>query len=204
MHNKVRGRTPTGFTEVYAQSLSVDCDLNLWPIDMVFVRDTSSYHDDHLCQIISNPIMHDKVMDRTWTGFIEVYEQNISVDCDLDLWRSDMVLVRDTLSCHDDHLSQIIFKSHYAWQSYGSDTNRFHWSINKVKVQTVTLTFDLATWFLFETHRLVRMIICVKNYFQIHNAQLSYRPDTIHEHTHTHTHREGKLYIPFRHFIAGA
>ena len=28
-HNKVMGRTQTGFTEVYAQSLSADCDLDL-------------------------------------------------------------------------------------------------------------------------------------------------------------------------------
>ena len=29
MHNKGMGRTRTGFTEVYAQSLSADCDLDL-------------------------------------------------------------------------------------------------------------------------------------------------------------------------------
>ena len=29
MHNKVMGWTRTGFTEVYAQSLSVDCDFDL-------------------------------------------------------------------------------------------------------------------------------------------------------------------------------
>ena len=29
MHNKVMGRTRTGFTEVYAQSLSANCDLDL-------------------------------------------------------------------------------------------------------------------------------------------------------------------------------
>ena len=29
LHNKVTGRTRTGSTEVYAQSLSVDCDLDL-------------------------------------------------------------------------------------------------------------------------------------------------------------------------------
>ena len=29
MHNKVMGRTRTGFTEVYAQSLSADYDLDL-------------------------------------------------------------------------------------------------------------------------------------------------------------------------------
>ena len=58
MHYKVMGRTRTGFTEVYAQSLSTDCDLDLSPSDMVLVRDTSSCHDDQLCQIISNPVMY--------------------------------------------------------------------------------------------------------------------------------------------------
>ena len=29
MHNKVMSRTRTGFTEVYEQSLSADCDLDL-------------------------------------------------------------------------------------------------------------------------------------------------------------------------------
>ena len=33
-----------------------------------------------------------------------------------------MVLTRDTLSCRDDHFCQIIFKSHHAWWSHGSDT----------------------------------------------------------------------------------
>ena len=52
MHDIVIGQTETGFTEVYAQSLSADCDLERLPSDMVFVRDISSCHDDHLCQII--------------------------------------------------------------------------------------------------------------------------------------------------------
>ena len=58
--------------------------------------------------------MHNKVMDRTETGVIEVYAQGLSADCNLDLWPSDMVLVHDTSSCHDDHLCQIIFRAHYA------------------------------------------------------------------------------------------
>ena len=36
------GRTRTGFTEVYAQSLGADCDLDLLPSDVVFVRGTLS------------------------------------------------------------------------------------------------------------------------------------------------------------------
>ena len=35
-------------------------------------------------------------------------------------------------------------------------------SMHKNLVRTVTLTFDLETWFLFPTHRLVMIIICVK------------------------------------------
>ena len=88
--------------------------------------------------------MHNKVMGRARTGFTEVFAQSLSADCDLDLLPSDMVLVRDTLSCHDSHLCQIIFKSHY--------------------------------------------------------VRLSYGPDTILEHTHG----QGKLYMPFRHFMTGA
>ena len=33
-----------------------------------------------------------------------------------------MVLACDTSSCHDDHLCQIIFKSHHVWLNYGTDT----------------------------------------------------------------------------------
>ena len=52
MHKKVMGRTRPGFTEVYAQSLSADRNRDFCPSDMVLVHDTSSCHDDHLCQII--------------------------------------------------------------------------------------------------------------------------------------------------------
>ena len=49
MCKKVMGQTQTGFTEVYAQSLSADCDLDNWPSNMVPDRNTSSSHNDHLC-----------------------------------------------------------------------------------------------------------------------------------------------------------
>ena len=40
---------------------------------------------------------------------------------------------------------------------------------HNVQERSVTLTFNLATWFLFATHCLIRIIICAKllNYFQI-------------------------------------
>ena len=41
---------------------------------------------------------------------------SLSGNCDLDLWPSDIFSVCDTLSCHDNHLCQIIYKSHHAWQ----------------------------------------------------------------------------------------
>ena len=49
-------------------------------------------------KLFFNFTMHNKVMGRTWTGFTEGYAQNLSADCDLDLWPSDMALVCDTLS----------------------------------------------------------------------------------------------------------
>ena len=54
MHNDVMGRTRPGSTEseVYAKSLSADCDLDLQASDAVLVRDTLTCHYDPLCQII--------------------------------------------------------------------------------------------------------------------------------------------------------
>ena len=66
--------------------------------------------------------MPHKAMGRTGTGFTEVYAQSLSADCDLDILPSDMVLVRDTSSCHDNHLCQNIFKSNHVRLSYGPDT----------------------------------------------------------------------------------
>ena len=83
MHNKVMGRTRTGFTEVYAQSLSADCDLDLatW-----FLFTTHRLVMMIICaKLFSNPSMHNKVMGLTQTGLLEVYAQILSADCDLDL-----------------------------------------------------------------------------------------------------------------------
>ena len=65
--------------------------------------------------------MHNKGMGRTRTGVTEVYAQSLIADCVLDLWPSDMVIVHNTSTCHDDHLCQIIFKSHHVQLSYGPD-----------------------------------------------------------------------------------
>ena len=114
MHNKVMGQTRTGFTDIYAHSLSVDCDLDLWPSDMVLVHNTSYCPDNQLF------LNHFKILPcitKLWVGHKQVSLKsmhNLSGNCGLDLWPSDMVLVRDTASCHDDHLCHITFKSHYA------------------------------------------------------------------------------------------
>ena len=54
MHKEVMSQTRTGFTEVYARSLSADRDLDLLTLtcDMVLVHDTLSDQDNYLCQII--------------------------------------------------------------------------------------------------------------------------------------------------------
>ena len=67
-------------------------------------------------------------------------------------------------------------------------------------MRTVTLVFDLATWFLFATHRLVIMIICAilfSNPFMYGLVMARTR------FWNTHTHTEGKLYMPFRHLWRG-
>ena len=49
MHRKAMGQTRTGFAEAYAQSLSAVSDLDLWPSNMVLVRDLSFCPYAYLC-----------------------------------------------------------------------------------------------------------------------------------------------------------
>ena len=47
----------------------------------------------------------------------------MSLDCDLDLWPSDIVLIYDTSPGSDDYFCKITFKSHQFLElSYGLDT----------------------------------------------------------------------------------
>ena len=65
-------------------------------------------------KLFLHPTMQNKIMGPPRTGFTEVYAQKLSVNCDLDLYVSDIILVCDILSCHDEHLCQITFKSYHA------------------------------------------------------------------------------------------
>ena len=133
------GRTRTGFTEVYAQSLTTDCDLT-FDITTWFLFATHCLVMIIVCaELFLNPTMLNKVMGRIRTGFSEVYAQSLSADCDLDLWPSDMVLVRGTSSCHDNHFWPIIFKSNQVRQSYGPDTILEHTCTHTDRVNSIDL-----------------------------------------------------------------
>ena len=69
----------------YAQSLCADCDLDLWPSDMVLFATHRLVMMIIRARLFSNPTMHNKGMGRTRTGFTEVYAESLSADCDLDL-----------------------------------------------------------------------------------------------------------------------
>ena len=153
------------------------CDLELWASDIIFVCNTSSCLDNHLCHIVYKTQHRCLSYGQTRTGSTKIYAQILSADCDIDLWPSDMVLVHDTLFCHDDHLYQIIFKSHHAWKNYGSDMNKLHWSLCTKFKSRWTLTYNLATWFLFAKHHFIMMIVCANLFFKIPPWQ-SYWPNT--------------------------
>ena len=73
-----------------------------------------------------------------------------------------MVVVHDTSSCHDDHFAKIFSNPTMHSKLMGRTRTIFTEVYAQNLMRTVTLTFDLATWFLFVTHRLVIMIICAK------------------------------------------
>ena len=104
--------------KVEVQTMTLTFDLVIW-----FFFATHRVAMMIICaKLFSNPTKHNKVMGRTRTGFTKVYAQSLSADCHLDLCPSDMVPVRHTLSSYDDHLCQIINKSHHVQLSYGTDT----------------------------------------------------------------------------------
>ena len=47
-------------------------------------------------------------------SFTEACAQILTAGCDREHLPSNRIIVRDTLSCHDNYLCQIIFKSYYA------------------------------------------------------------------------------------------
>ena len=58
INNKVMDRTRTDFTEVYAQSLSADCDLDLSPSDMVLFATDRLVMMIICVKIFLNPIVY--------------------------------------------------------------------------------------------------------------------------------------------------
>ena len=110
--------------------------------------------------VFSNPTMHNKAMGRTWTGF-----SGLGTKFKRRLWpwpltqRHGSYLRRIALSWWSfvSNYFQIPLSITKLWVGHEQVSLK---SMHKVYVQTVTLTFNLATWFLFATHRLVMMIIC--------------------------------------------
>ena len=95
------------------------CDLDLWPTGMVLVCVTPSSHGKHVCQVISkypNAWPNNSLDMKCWRLIL-----TNNLKCDLDLWPTDMVLVRITPSCHGEHLCQVISKYLNAWPSYSLD-----------------------------------------------------------------------------------
>ena len=163
---------------------------------MVFALDTLPCYHNCLCHITLK-------LHHAWQNYglgINMFhctcEQSFSADCDFDLWPREMALACDTLSCHDNHLCQIIFKSHHAIQSSGPDKTGF----TEAYAQSARANCDLDLWpgnmiLAWETPS------CHEIIFKSHHAGQSYEPNMILE---THTHGQVKLYMPFRHFMAGA
>ena len=83
--------------------------LTFYASDMVLAHDTSSYHDDHLCQII----LKSYNAGQNYGCVVIVYAQSSHAPCDLDHQDYDIFLVHDISSCDDGHLCHKILKSNH-------------------------------------------------------------------------------------------
>ena len=103
-------------------------------------------------KLFTDPTMNDNVTGPTRTGFTKAFSQSLRASCDLDLWCNDVVVVCDKLSCHDDYLCEIIFKSHHAWQKLLARNKQVSM---KPYAQSSSANCDLDLWptvmFLFVT-----------------------------------------------------
>ena len=150
-------------------------------------------------KLFSNPTMHNKLIDRARTGFTEVSAQSLSADWG---WSGGAMLLgkllvpgRPTIwiavgqgptalavgaggGCldifiliyHFFPLSPSLWETARYRLKYCLKGPLYPKPTNQPKVRTVT--FDLATWFLFATHYLIMMIICAKLFLNptLHNT----------------------------------
>jgi hypothetical protein len=96
-------------------------------------------------KLFQNLSMHDKVT--VWTWLLCKWKRTDG--------QRDISFSQDTLSWCGRHLCQVILKSLDAWQSYSPDTNVCTInSCDNVKLQnvSVTLTFEVRTWFFDASH----------------------------------------------------
>ena len=142
-------------TEACAQTVSADCELDIWLRDMLLAQDTLSCLDDHSCQIIF------KSHHAGWGYSLNTRCLCTNCNCGLCL-----TFVQATWFLHATFrlvvmiISAKLFSNPTNFQMklwVGHDSG-----MHKLKVPAVTLTFDLATWFLHTTLRLLLMIISVK------------------------------------------
>ena len=87
------------------------CDLDLWATDLGLAHDTPSHHGKPLCQVISNPSIHEEVT--LWTSlFLTFGLLNVTLTFDLLTWVL-CVICRLTMINKCASIN--------AWESYGPD-----------------------------------------------------------------------------------
>ena len=87
-----------------------------------------------------------------------------NLKCDLDLWPSDMVLVRITKSCNGKHLCQVISKYPNAWPSYSLDKKCWRLIMNNNLKCDLILTYIHGSCI---RHIVLPWSACVLRYFKI-------------------------------------
>ena len=103
--------------------------LTFYASDVVLARDISSYHDDHLCQIILKSWNAGQTYRTATSLFYYSIQKKFITLCDLDLQVGHMIFACNTSSKDEDHLCQIVLKYYNTEQNYELHTSLCHCSL---------------------------------------------------------------------------
>ena len=175
-----------------------DHAVKLWQWSWTLTSDTVHALNEKCCKKVwKYHTMQEKVMGRKLWPVYNVYGLNLYPQF------SDLSPECDTLT----HWLVMMIKYAKNFSNHGKRAGHTHVSVKplqKDKVRSMTLTFNVVTFFVYATNLLVTMKIRVKNIYLSHHAWQPNEPGTILEHTNLRTNtRQGAFCMPFRHFMAG-
>jgi hypothetical protein len=155
--------------------LTSKCDLDLWGTDLGLAHATRTDEDECICEIILNSIEKSQSNGPDKLKLSQFWP--LTSKCDLDLWGTDLIRKHAAPTDDEECICEIIFKFH--WEISVMVRTSWIWANFDIWPPSVTLTFEVQTWFLRMPHRLMMRNAYVKYFLNSIEKYQSYGPDKL-------------------------